>query len=179
VPGDCPVLRSAQAGSRENRARDKAARAQSRPSPTRNITSYSAGDGVAAGDFDLADIGLVAPPNHATLGLPVMFQWTPRPSTPADSYQLTLYHFSDGNPFAQTAPLGYASSVNVTVLPSAFHSGVEYAWEVWVLSPDGGTGISYAARFVTFTNAGAANLAGLSGGTQPSLALAPPDRPRR
>ena len=147
---------------------------------TQNINSYTAGAGVVAGNFDVADIALAAPPDHSTMTLPIMFQWTPRPATPSDSYRFTIYDFISGNPFAQTALLGYLSGVNVTALPSAFHSGIAYAWEVWTYSPDGGSGISYAVRFVTFTNAGAANLTGLAGGgTQPLLAPPPPDRAPR
>jgi hypothetical protein len=146
---------------------------------TANITGYSAGGSVAAGDFDLADIALSFPPNNITLGLPVSFQWQVRPGLVTDSYQLAIYDYADGNPFAQTALLGYVNSVLVTGVPNTFQSGVPYAWEVRVNSPDGGLGISYSTRFVTFNNAvtGAANSVSGVHALLPGAPLA--DRPLR
>ena len=40
----------------------------------------------------------------------------------------------------------------MTGLPGDFEGGAEYVWEVWVYSPDGGYGISYESRRVTFNN---------------------------
>jgi hypothetical protein len=45
-------------------------------------------------------------------------------------------------------------SFTLNTLPSGFSPGVQYAWEIWVYSPDGGYGISYATRLVTFSNTG-------------------------
>ena len=56
-----------------------------------------------------------------------------------------LQSFVPGTSFA----LG--GELNVTGLPG-FDTGVEYVWEVWVYSPDGGYGISFESRWVTFNN---------------------------
>lgn len=121
---------------------------------TRELTSYTAGTAVPIGDFDIADVPLVAPSDGATVSLPYTFQWTPRSATPTDSYSLAVYDPADLDPYAYTAPLGYVGSVMLTSLPPAFSPGVQYRWEVLVWSPDGGLGISYAARTITFSNIG-------------------------
>jgi len=145
---------------------------------TANITSYAPGANLSAGDFDLADVSLVNPPNNATVTLPAVFQWQMRPQSPTDSYQLTIYDVSDLNPFGQTGLLGYIGAVSITGLPRGFQSGVAYGWEVWVNGPDGGQGISYFTRNVTFTNTGAQDQSSAAAG--PHLWLASPklDQPR-
>jgi len=127
---------------------------------TRNITSYAAGGGVAAGDFDLADVALTSPPNQSTLLLPVTFQWARRSGISTDSYQLAIFDFTDGNPFAQTPLLGYVGGVTVSALPGTFQSHVPYAWEVLVNSPDGGQGISLGTRRIMFTDAATGAVSG-------------------
>lgn len=121
---------------------------------TRELTSYTAGTAVPIGDFDIADVPLVAPPNGATVSLPYTFQWIPRSATPSDSYSLAVYDPTDLDPYAFTEPLGYVGSVNVTYLPSGFNPGVQYRWEVLIWSPDGGLGISREARAITFSSTG-------------------------
>ena len=54
--------------------------------------------------------------------LPALFQWTRRPATPSDSYQLSLFD-PHGSAFGQTGLLGYVSGVNLTGLPGDFHAG--------------------------------------------------------
>jgi len=122
---------------------------------TRELTSYSAGSAVIIGDFDIADIALVSPTNGATVALPYTFQWTPRPATLLDTYEFDLYDPTDGDPYFYTAPpLGYVGSYTLNGLPAGFSSGVQYGWEIWVYSPDGGYGISYETRSVMFSNTG-------------------------
>jgi hypothetical protein len=129
---------------------------------TRELTTYSADSTVAIGDFDIADIYLVSPPPGAAVSLPYTFQWIRRPATPSDSYEFDIYDPTDGDPYGYTSPLGYVSGYTVTGLPAGFSSGVPYAWEIWVHNPDGGVGISYDTRFVTFTNLGFQAISGLA-----------------
>lgn len=118
---------------------------------TRELTSYSPGDAVEIGDFDIADIALLSPVDGATVSLPYSFRWTPRPATPSDQYEFNLYDFDESGPYFFTdPPLGYVGSYTLGSLPEGFASGVPYGWEVWVYSPDGGSGISYELRLVTF-----------------------------
>ncbi|MCP4284603.1 MAG: DUF11 domain-containing protein [Gammaproteobacteria bacterium] len=119
---------------------------------TQTLETYTTGTEVEIGDFDIANIGLVSPPNRATISLPYTFQWTPRAANPTDSYELLFYDPVDFNPVASTGFLGYIDNLTITGLPSGFNAGVQYAWEVWVRSPDGGQGVSRVTRTITFSN---------------------------
>jgi uncharacterized repeat protein (TIGR01451 family) len=129
---------------------------------TGDLTSYAAGGSVNMGDFDIADIELVAPADGASLTLPGIFQWTPRPATPADTYKLRLY---DGNhtatSFFTDPSLGYVDRYTLNSLPAGFNFGTPYDWEIWVDSPDGGSGVSREYRQVTI-NGLAGSPAGLT-----------------
>lgn len=122
---------------------------------TQILTSYAAGSGVVIGNFDIANIPLVSPPNAATVSLPQTFQWTLRTATPTDSYQLSLFDPSNANLTAYTPLLGYVNAVTINGLPPGFNAGVPYGWFMAVNSPDGGYGESYYYRQITFTNTGA------------------------
>jgi uncharacterized repeat protein (TIGR01451 family) len=130
---------------------------------TADITTYTAGGSVAAGNFDIADVALQAPPPGANVSLPTFFQWAVRPATPSDSYQLALFD-PDGDAYTQSGLLGYVNSVNVGGVPSDFHSGTPYGWYININSPDGGVGTSYYYRLVTFTNALAGSQPSVDGG---------------
>ena len=119
---------------------------------TRELTAYSAGSDVTIGNFDIADIALNLPENDVSVSLPVIFQWTPRPATPTDSYEFDIYDPDDEDPYFYTdPPLGYVGAYGMTGLPTGFKFNVPYVWEVWVYSPDGGFGISYWSQWVTFS----------------------------
>lgn len=127
---------------------------------TRRLTTFSAGSSVAIGDFDIANIPLVAPAPNATVGLPYTFLWTRRPATPSDSYELDLFDPSDNNPWWWTYPLlNYANNYTLYGLPSGFVPNVMYGWDVCVFSPDGGMGVSRYYQSVTFSNSGLSGLA--------------------
>lgn len=122
---------------------------------TQILTSYAAGSSVVIGNFDIANIPLVSPPNAATVSLPQTFQWTLRTATPTDSYQLSLFDPSNANLTAYTPLLGYVNAVTINGLPPGFNAGVPYGWFIAVNSPDGGYGESYYYRQITFTNTSA------------------------
>ncbi len=145
---------------------------------TAEIKAYAAGSSIAAGDFDLANVPLVAPNPGATVSLPAPFQWTARAATPTDSYQLSLFDPS-GSAFGQTNPLGYVNGIILTSVPNTFHAGTPYGWFVAINSPDGGYGESYYYRQVTFTNISAGSQPAGAGGTVVTPATGPMDRPRR
>ena len=144
---------------------------------TANINSYSAGAPIGAGNFDLADVPLVSPPDHATVALPSLFQWTRRPASLTDNYQLALFD-PNSNAFGQTGLLGYVNGVTLTGVPGSFQTGHAYVWEVLINSPDGGRGTSYGARFVTFSHFSADSQAAVEGGSEQANATPPVDRPR-
>lgn len=121
-----------------------------------NINSYTAGENVAGGNFDIADVPLVSPANGATVALPYTFQWIRRSATPSDDYEFDLYDPADYDPYWWTDPTsGYVSSYTLNGFPSGegFVTGVPYEWEIWVYGPDG-HGISYQYRSVTFSSGG-------------------------
>ncbi len=122
---------------------------------TRLLGTYAAGAEVHIGDFDVANIALVAPAPGATVSLPRAFQWSARPATTSDSYEFDLFDPQDGNPYFFTdPPLGYVSSYTLNGLPAGFKVNTQYVWDMWVYSPDGGYGISYYAYYVRFSTAG-------------------------
>lgn len=57
---------------------------------TRTLVSYTAGSDVQTGDFDLAEIPLVAPPAKAEVKPPSWFQWTRRSFTALDNYNFVV-----------------------------------------------------------------------------------------
>ncbi len=116
---------------------------------TAEITTYSYGSNYQLNDFDIADIPLLLPEDGAALALPAVFQWTPRPATPTDSYELDLYD-PNGDAWYRTALLGFVGNYNLSDLPVPLDVNTPYLWFVAVHN-DGGTGESFT-RGVTFLN---------------------------
>ncbi|MBN1874990.1 MAG: hypothetical protein JXA33_12225 [Anaerolineae bacterium] len=116
-----------------------------------NLTAYTAGQSLAGGDFDIANVALVSPNSGATVSLPQTFSWSLRPSTPSDSYEFNLLDASDYDPWVATYPLGYVSSYQLTGLPSGYAYGTQYAWFAAVNAPDGGWGMAYELRPILFS----------------------------
>ena len=120
---------------------------------TREVTSFTGSSSVNIGNFDIANIELLLPFPGDEVSLPYTFQWSARLASLADSYEFNLFDPVDGNPYFYTAPpLGYVSSYALRDLPSGFEYGVDYAWDIWVYSPEGGTGVSYWAYIVSFSD---------------------------
>ena len=117
---------------------------------TRELTEYAAGGAVTIGNFDIANIALSLPAAGATVHLPYTFQWNVRPTVLSDSYEFDLFDPQDGNPYFYTPHLGYTGSYLLSGLPSGFGYSANYAWDVWVYSPDGGSGVSYWSYYVRF-----------------------------
>lgn len=113
-----------------------------------DILTYAAGQVVAGGDFDVADVPLVAPASGVTVTLPLNFQWVPRAATPTDNYQVGLVNFDTGDNW-YLPYVGYNPSYLLTTPPPGFVAGAQFAWGVWVTSPNGGSGLSKAGN--TFT----------------------------
>jgi CSLREA domain-containing protein len=115
---------------------------------TKQIDTYTAGSIVHIGDFDIANVTLIAPSNGVSVTLPYTFQWTPRPIAPSDTYEFFMP--GDNTNYGAT-PLG---QFTLTTLPAGFAIGQSYYWGVYVYQPDGGYGISYEGRQVSFNNTG-------------------------
>ena len=122
---------------------------------TRSITTYNQWIEVPIGDFDLYNVALDAPADNSMVTLPAYFSWAARQYSPDDSYELNIYDYETGDPYFYTnPPLGHVWMYYLYSLPPGFIPGKMYVWDVWVYSPDGGFGISYYLKRVTFTNYG-------------------------
>ncbi len=110
---------------------------------TANITSYTAGNPVPAGSFDLANIELTDPAPGANVALPTTFSWIKRAATQMDSYEVNLFNPAAQNPYFFTNMLGYVNQYVLAGLPSGFRYNTGYGWFMAVYSPDGGYGESY------------------------------------
>lgn len=142
---------------------------------TTRLTSYTAGTSVSIGDFDITNIQLLSPSPGAGVWLPYIFQWTPRPATPSDSYEFNLYYQS-GNPWWWTPHLGYVGAYTLNSLPPGFTPNTLYRWYAAVYSPDGGYGESFYYRNVSFWNTGSPGAAS-SRESQPPQKFLENDRP--
>jgi hypothetical protein len=111
------------------------------------IASYTAGDSVAGGDFDVANVDLLSPSSGATVSFPATFAWQPR-GIAGDSYALQIYD-TDSDTWWRSEDLGAVGSFELTSLPSGFVYGEPYRWIVLVSGPDG-SGASHYFRDVTF-----------------------------
>ncbi|MBI5304356.1 MAG: DUF11 domain-containing protein [Chloroflexi bacterium] len=122
---------------------------------TRVLTSFAGTSDVAIGDFDIANITLVSPLSGNKVNVPATFSWGVRPATPTDSYEWNLFDPTNPNLAASTVPLGYVGNFTLNSLPGGFVPNVTYGWYVGVYGPDGGYGMSYYYRRVSFANSSA------------------------
>ncbi|MFN2198358.1 MAG: hypothetical protein ACK2UW_19720 [Anaerolineales bacterium] len=120
--------------------------------------SYSGGS-LAMGDFDIADVALLTPPDGTTVSIPASFTWQRRAATTTDSYAFHLYDDPSlpANEYISPA-LGYVSEYALTSLPIGFSTGTPNYWDVFVYPPGGqypdqGWGISLDLYQVTFSSA--------------------------
>jgi hypothetical protein len=115
-----------------------------------DIFTYTAGQVVQGGSFDIANTPLLSPSDAITVGLPVVFRWAPRVATPSDSYRISLWGTSD-NTVWQSPPLGYVGSYTLTSLPVSLTLGTQYAWFIEIDTNDG-KGFSQESRIITFSS---------------------------
>jgi 5-hydroxyisourate hydrolase-like protein (transthyretin family) len=118
---------------------------------TKELTGYATGSAVNIGNFDVADVALVAPQHQELVGLPYPFRWTRRPGVPGDNYAVRLYD-GDFIPVHVTSYVGYTETATLLSLPAGFSPNTPYNWDVVLQSPDGGTGVSRQARSVRLGN---------------------------
>lgn len=115
---------------------------------TKLITSFGAGASVDLGSFDISNVYLLLPSDGSSVSLPETFHWITR-GISGDSYALELYG-ANNSPFARTNALGDVSSVTINSLPSGFSFGTQYYWDILIIAPDGGLGLSYEAYTIQF-----------------------------
>jgi hypothetical protein len=113
-----------------------------------DIETYSPGMAVAGGDFDIANVELLAPAYGAQVSFPVAFAWQRR-GIAGDSYQWHLFDPA-GEDEWWTDPLEDVGSFTLSGLAEDMAYDHEYGWDVWVYTPEDGFGDSYYLRTVTF-----------------------------
>lgn len=119
---------------------------------TRTLTSYTKGDSVFIGAFDVADAPLLEPADEAAVYFPVNFRWGPRGVAPTDSYEFNLFDPYDLDPYLY-AILGYTGEFTLYSLPPVLNIGDLYAWYIGINALDGGYGIG-EMRLIYFENTG-------------------------
>jgi hypothetical protein len=112
-----------------------------------DIVSYAAGQSVAGGDFDLANIPLVSPADDYSSRLPITFQWTKR-GVGGDTYRFLFFAPNTANAWS-SVDLGSASSFTMTSLPSGASTGTLYGWYVRAHQGEESYGDSFEARAFT------------------------------
>jgi len=116
-----------------------------------DILSYAGGASMAGGDFDIANVDLLAPASGATVSFPVAFAWRRR-GVAGDSYQLCLDDPGSTDAWA-TSLLGDVDSFTLTGLATGMVTGHAYEWYVMVYATRDSFGYSFYARRVTFQGA--------------------------
>lgn len=126
-----------------------------------DINSYTAGQSVAGGDFDVANILLAAPPNGFSSSLPITFQWVKR-LVPGDTYRWAMFDLTTFDAW-YTGDLGPVNSYVLSSLPGGANMWREYGWYVMAYQGPDSYGDAYFYRRFTPTggNPPAANGAAL------------------
>lgn len=114
-----------------------------------DITSYTAGESVPGGDFDIANVELLSPDSGAVVTLPTTFTWRRR-GLAGDSYGWSLFDPA-GDDWWWTGDLGDVSGFTLTGLPEGATYGKEYGWDVWVFRGPDSYGSSFYYHAVTFS----------------------------
>ncbi|NOX61372.1 MAG: hypothetical protein GXP42_05430 [Chloroflexi bacterium] len=125
-----------------------------------NITSYSAGQSVKGGDFDIANIALTGPRAERTT-LPASFTWESR-SIAGEHYAWTLFDLDTGKNLCFSIP---STNPSFQLTESDFLNGCngqygkKYGWYAWALAGSSwdnnqGFGDSYYYAAITFESSG-------------------------
>jgi len=112
------------------------------------IIAYLAGTRARGGDFDIANVNLLAPSSGSSVRLPATFTWQRR-GLPGDTYLWYLFEPS-GTYRWLTSDLGDVGSFSLTTLPAGASYNKQFAWTVYVYSGAEGYGISHTSHWVTF-----------------------------
>ncbi len=120
---------------------------------SRVIGTYTQGDFVNLGNFDIGGITLLTPTANSTAHFPVTFQWIPRHNVFTDAYNvcveggLVIPKFDPGD-FICLGPNTYTNQVTLSDPFSGIDYGYGYDW--FVQMPDDTGGVGYSAH-VPFT----------------------------
>jgi hypothetical protein len=112
------------------------------------IQGYTAGSPRSGGDFDIANVTLLAPLHDSTRQLPTTFTWETR-GLAGDSYRWVLFELQS-NQLWETGNLGNTGAYTLTGLPPGTSFDKRYGWFVRVYTGENGFGESYYYHAITF-----------------------------
>jgi hypothetical protein len=131
------------------------------------VTSYTAGASVPAGDFDIANVTLLAPANHATVSLPVTFTWSRR-NLSGDTYKVVFYDYVLSEWFRPTGNPADTGSYTLQSLVAGMAYNRSYDWLISVYRGADSFGLTYYMQGITFRAPATAWL-GADAGQPPAL----------
>lgn len=111
------------------------------------IDSFSGDRLVSGGDFDVADVPLLAPVSGSVVGVPVTFSWQPR-GLPGDEY--TWFLFDQDSREYWLGDVVDTGSYTLDRLPSGVTDNRDYLWWILVWSGPDSYGESFGLRAVRF-----------------------------
>lgn len=119
---------------------------------SRVIDSYTEGDFVNLGTFDIGGITLLTPTAGSDVHFPVTFQWIPRHNVPHDAYIICVsggLFIPKFNPYDLVCPgpYGYTDQFIMNTPFDGIDYGEGYSWYVTVPDDTGGVGYSSSIPF--------------------------------
>jgi hypothetical protein len=117
--------------------------------------SYTFGDVVELGTFDIGDVPLVTPTTGTVVHFPASFQWRRRPNLPADNYEVCLTGGMTIIPilmpdFVCYGGAGYGNQLIIDTPFDGIDYGYTYFWYMVVPDNTGGVGVSQGEATITF-----------------------------
>ncbi len=113
------------------------------------LLTYTSGENMNGGDFDIANVNLLKPISGATVSLPITFEWQPR-NLAGDSYRLYIFDPATED-WWWTEDLGYVGKVTINNFPPEISFNKAYGWRVYVFAEPDSYGYSFFYNDVTFS----------------------------
>ena len=119
---------------------------------SRTIDSYTQGDDVNLGNFDIGGIALLTPTTGSDVHFPVTFQWIPRHNVPTDNYDVCVFggkiipKFDPGD-YICLGPYAYTNQITMSDPFDGVDYGYGYNWYVSAPDDTGGVGYSPSVPF--------------------------------
>lgn len=111
--------------------------------------TYAAGQTLNTGTVDISPITLMAPADSVSASLPVTFNWSVRPTTPAETYRVVIFDPNNLATSFTSTSVGHAGTFTLSSLPAGFVTNHAYAWMVNATGPNGEYDFSFT-RTITF-----------------------------
>jgi hypothetical protein len=112
------------------------------------IDSFTKGDNVFGGSFDIADVPLKSPESGVVRTFPVVFRWEKR-GLPGDRYRLVIIDY-DEDVYWRTVDLGDVNSFTMNGLAPGMAFNKQYSWYIEVYSAPDSYGESFMENEIKF-----------------------------